>query len=97
LNSPGATDGFAVLKQRDFTLYLCARLFSSIAAQMLIVAIGWQVYKLTGRVLDLGLIGLVQFLPALLLALPAGHAVDRYSRRMILRDNTGELNQLRPA
>jgi hypothetical protein len=41
LKSPGAAGGFAVLKQRDFRLYLCARLFSSIAAQMLIVAVGW--------------------------------------------------------
>jgi len=84
LNSPGATGGFAVLKQRDFTLYLCARLFSSIAAQMLIVAVGWQVYKLTGRVLDLGLIGLSQFLPFLCLSLFAGHAADRFDRRLII-------------
>jgi MFS family permease len=84
LNSPGATGGFAVLKQRDFTLYLCARLLSSIAAQMLIVAVGWQVYKLTGRVLDLGLIGLSQFLPFLCLSLFAGHAADRFDRRLII-------------
>ena len=83
MNSPGA-DGFAVLRQRDFTLYLCARLFSSIAAQMLIVAVGWQVYKLTGRVLDLGLIGLSQFLPFLCLSLFAGHAADRFDRRLII-------------
>ncbi len=84
MNAPGATGGFAVLKQRDFTLYLCGRLFSSIAAQMLIVAVGWQVYKLTGRVLDLGLIGLSQFLPFLCLSLFAGHAADRFDRRLII-------------
>jgi MFS family permease len=84
LNPPGAAGGLAVLKQRDFTLYLCARLFSSIAAQMLIVAVGWQVYKLTGRVLDLGLIGLSQFLPFLCLSLFAGHAADRFDRRLII-------------
>ena len=84
MNSPGATGGFAVLTQRDFTLYLCARLLSSIAAQMLIVAVGWQVYKLTGRVLDLGLIGLSQFLPFLCLSLFAGHAADRFDRRLII-------------
>jgi MFS family permease len=84
LKSPGAAGGFAVLKQRDFRLYLCARLFSSIAAQMLIVAVGWQVYKLTGRVLDLGLIGLSQFLPFLCLSLFAGQAADRYDRRLII-------------
>jgi len=84
LNSQGASGGFAVLKRRDFTLYLCARLFSSLAAQMLIVAVGWQVYKLTGRVLDLGLIGLSQFLPFLVLSLFAGHAADRFDRRLII-------------
>jgi MFS family permease len=84
LNPPGGTGGFAVLKQRDFALYLCARLFSSIAAQMLIVAVGWQVYKLTGRTLDLGLIGLSQFLPFLCLSLFAGHAADQYDRRIII-------------
>src|ERR1700724_2776174 len=70
---------------RDFTLYLCARFCSSIAAQMIIMAVGWQVYHLTGRVLDLGLIGLSQFLPFLCLALVAGHAADVYDRRVIIR------------
>jgi MFS family permease len=84
LNSTDAIGGFAVLKQRDFTLYLCARLFSSFAAQMLIVAVGWQVYHITGRVLDLGLIGLSQFLPFLCFSLPAGHVADRYDRRLII-------------
>jgi MFS family permease len=84
LNSPGAAGGFAVLKQRDFTLYLCARLLSSIAAQMVVVAVGWQVYKLTGRLLDLGLVGLSQFLPFLCLSLFAGHAADRFDRRLII-------------
>jgi MFS family permease len=84
LNSPGAAGGLAVLKQRDFTLYLFGRLFSSIAAQMLIVAVGWQVYKLTGRTLDLGLIGLSQFLPFLCLSLFAGHAADQHDRRVII-------------
>ena len=51
---------------------------------MLLVALGWQMYDLTGSAWDLGLVGLVQFLPALLLALPAGHAVDRYDRRNVL-------------
>jgi MFS family permease len=79
---PGS--GFAVLRHRDFRLYLGARFFAAIAAQMLIIAVGWQVYHLTGRLLDLGLIGLSQFLPFLLLVLYAGHAADRYDRRLIL-------------
>ena len=52
---------------------------------MLIIAVGWQVYAITGRVLDLGLIGLSQFLPFLCLSLFAGHAADQYDRRWIIR------------
>lgn len=51
---------------------------------MLVIAVGWQVYQLTGRLLDLGLIGLSQFLPFVLFALFAGHAADRFDRRLIL-------------
>ena len=51
---------------------------------MIIVAVGWQVYQLTGRVLDLGLIGLSQFLPFLCLSLFAGHAADQYDRARII-------------
>ena len=73
-----------MLKHRDFTLYLGARFCSSIAAQMIVMAVGWQVYHLTGRVLDLGLIGLSQFLPFLLLVLFAGHVADQFDRRLII-------------
>ncbi len=51
---------------------------------MIIMAVGWQVYHLTGRVLDLGLIGLSQFLPFLCLVLFAGHAADQFDRRIII-------------
>ena len=81
----GSTRGFAVLKQRDFALYLGARFLSSIAAQMVIIAVGWQVYHITGSVLDLGFIGLSQFLPFLCLSLFAGHAADRFERRRIIQ------------
>ena len=57
---------------------------TSFGFQMMSVAVGWQVYAITGRAFDLGLVGLVQFLPSLLLALPAGHAADRYSRQRIV-------------
>jgi MFS family permease len=76
--------GFAVLRHRDFSLYFCGRFLSSVAAQMIIIAVGWQVYHLTGRVLDLGLIGLSQFLPFICLSLFAGHAADAYDRRVII-------------
>ena len=72
-------------QHRPFTLYWLLTACSSSANQIMSVALGWRVYELTGEALDLGLVGLVQFLPALLLALPAGHAVDRYKRRTILR------------
>ena len=83
-SSAKRSNGFAVLKHRDFSLYVGARFFSSIATQMLIIAVGWQVYHLSGRVLDLGLIGLSQFLPFLCLSLFAGHAADLYDRRLVI-------------
>ena len=52
---------------------------------MLTVAVGWQVYSLTGSALDLGLVGLVQFLPAFALVLVVGHIADRFDRRHVLR------------
>nr|WP_028604193.1 MFS transporter [Ottowia thiooxydans] len=61
-----------------------ARLLGTAAAQMLMVAIGWHMYELTGSAWDLGLVGLYQFAPALLLALVAGHVVDQHHRGLIL-------------
>ena len=61
-----------------------ARLAGVAASQMLMVAVGWQIYDLTGSAWDLGLVGLLQFLPALALVLPAGHAIDRFHRARIL-------------
>jgi MFS family permease len=84
LTDAGRLRALHVLRARDFALYLSARFLASIAAQMLIIAVGWQVYQITGRLLDLGLIGLSQFLPFLLLVFIAGHAADRYERRRIL-------------
>ena len=78
------TGGFAVLKNRHFAFYLGSRFFASIATQMVIMAVGWQVYHITGRVLDLGLIGLSQFLPFLCLVLFSGHVADQFDRRLII-------------
>ncbi|UXY16049.1 MFS transporter [Chitiniphilus purpureus] len=75
----------AVLRHRDFTRYLAARLIVALAMQMVNVAIGWQVYDLTGDMLDLGLVGLAQFAPFLVLILPAGQIADRYDRRRVLQ------------
>ena len=59
-------------------------MLGTLAVQMQHVAIGWHVYALTGNLYDLGLIGLAQFAPFLLLILPAGHVADRYNRRNII-------------
>src|SRR5579871_6612626 len=74
----------AALRYRDFALYVVARFSATLAWQMLSVAVGWQVYRLTHNPLDLGLVGLAQFLPFVLLVLPAGHVADRADRRRVL-------------
>jgi MFS family permease len=76
--------GLAAFRHFDFTLYEVGRVFSVGALEMLSVAVGWQVYEITRRPLDLGLVGLAQFLPNVLLFLVAGHAADRYSRKSLL-------------
>jgi MFS family permease len=72
------------LRHRDFVFLLSGRFCTSLAAQMMTVAIGWQVYAITRDPLDLGLIGLSQFLPFVLLILPAGYAADHLDRRRIV-------------
>ena len=67
-----------------FTLYQVARFCIVLATEMQAVAIGWQVYEITKRPLDLGFVGLAQFLPGILLFLVSGHAADRYDRRKVL-------------
>jgi len=73
-----------LLQLPDFRRFWLSRLAGTAAGQMLLVALGWQMYDLTGSAWDLGLVGLAQFVPALLLALPAGHHVDRSDRRRVL-------------
>lgn len=75
---------FAVFGNRDFDLYLVARFLGTLAVQMQTVAVGWQVYEVTRDPLDLGLIGLSQFLPFILSILPAGHLADSRDRRRIV-------------
>lgn len=80
-NDAGAESAFGYT---SFQRYWIARLCVTLAIQMQAVAIGWQVYDLTRRPLDLGLVGLAQFLPSLGLALITGHVADRYDRRRVL-------------
>src|SRR6266852_6347495 len=68
----------------SFVLFQLARFFIVLAGEMQSVAVGWQVYEITKRPLDLGLVGLAQFLPGIFLFLITGHAADRYPRRRIL-------------
>ncbi len=74
----------SALKYRDFTLYLTSRFVATLAVQMQSVAVGWQVYEITHDPLDLGLIGLAQFMPFIVFVLPAGQIADRLDRRLIL-------------
>jgi MFS family permease len=76
---PGAAFQF-----RDFRLYQLARLLTIIGTEGQSVAVGWQVYQITHRALDLGFVGLVQFLPGILLNIVAGSAADRFDRRKVL-------------
>lgn len=74
----------SILRQRHFVLFALARLCSALAAQMQTVAVGWHVYQKSGDPLDLGLIGLSQFAPFLIMILPAGYAADHFNRQRIL-------------
>ena len=82
--SPADPRPDSLLQHRAFVAFWFARTASSFGFQMLSVAVGWQVYAITGRAFDLGLIGLVQFIPSVLLALPAGHVADQFDRRRIV-------------
>ena len=73
-----------IRQYRPFVLFWCARAAASLALQMQVVAVGWQVYEMTRDPLHLGLIGLSQFLPFILLILPAGYAADHLDRRRIV-------------
>ena len=77
--------GRAAFRYPDFRRFMAARLLTTMASEMQAVAVAWQVYGLTHRPLDLGLVGLAQFLPGILLFPITGHTADRYSRLHILR------------
>lgn len=83
---------FAVLGKRDFALYVVAVFLATAAQQIQAVALGWQIYALTGDPFDLGLVGLAEFVPAAGLALVTGPLADRFDRRrMALLGIAGEL------
>jgi MFS family permease len=72
-----------LLRNRDFLLFVSGRTSNTIAVQALTVAVGWHVYQVTGDPVDLGLVGLAQFAPALALFLVSGLASDRFDRKRI--------------
>ena len=75
--------GAAALRIRDFRLFWLSSVATGFALSMAQVAVGWQVYELHGDPLDLGLVGLAEFIPLPLFALPAGHLADRLPRRSL--------------
>jgi len=82
--APDPRAGRAAFTHPAFTLFQIARFLIVAAMEMQAVAVGWQVYEITKRPLDLGLVGLAQFLPGILLFPISGHASDRYERRNVL-------------
>jgi MFS family permease len=85
VSSSNSGPQLSILRHKPFAFFWFARGFTSIAFQIQGVAVGWQVYALTGRAFYLGLVGLAQFLPMFLLTLAVGHVADRYDRRIIVR------------
>ncbi|WP_429814909.1 MFS transporter [Ensifer sp. B1-9] len=79
-----ASHRFAAFRHVGYRRYFFSRFLAYFAIQIISVAVGWQIYDLTRNPFDLGLIGLFQFLPSLVLILVTGAAADRYNRRMIM-------------
>jgi MFS family permease len=79
----------SLFAEREFLRLWIGRIFAGAATQMLMVAAAWQMYDLTGSAWDLGLVGLLQFLPVLLFTLPAGHVADRYHRGRVIACTQG--------
>ncbi len=80
---------YAVLRDRNFLLYLIGRFIASIGQQMLTVAVGWELYERTHSALNLGLVGLTNMVPMFLFTLPAGHLADNLNRKRIIVSMTG--------
>src|SRR5687768_15932474 len=77
-------DPYAALKIPEFRLYVAARWCITIALQIEGVIVGWQIYQLTKDPLSLGLIGLAEAVPAIIVALYAGYVADNYNRKNII-------------
>jgi MFS family permease len=75
---------YAAFRHGAFLRYWAARFLTTFSTQIVSVAVGWQIYDLTRDPLDLGLVGVIQFIPSLLLVLVTGAVADRYGRRLIM-------------
>jgi len=83
-DSAAGNDSYAVLRNRDFLLYLVGRFIANFGQQMFVMAIGWELYERTHSALALLMVGLTQIIPMLLLTLPAGHLADNFNRKKII-------------
>jgi MFS family permease len=82
-------DPYAALRHTAYRRFLLGRAAFLVGGQMQMTAVGWQIYEQLGSKLALGLVGLVQIIPVVLLALPAGHAADHFDRRRIVAGGLG--------
>jgi len=83
-HSAAPHDAYAALRFRDYRLYSLGGLLAALGGQMFSLAVGWELYQRTRDVWTLGLVGLIQALPVIFLALPAGDLADRFDRRRIV-------------
>jgi MFS family permease len=81
---PSLRDPYLALRFRDYRLLFSGAFLAVLGEQMIVIAIGWELYARTGSALALGLVGLVQILPVIALALIAGHVADRFNRKRIV-------------
>lgn len=91
---PSSQRGFAAFRYADFRKFELARVLFVMSWQMQGTAVAWQVFSLTGSALALGMIGLVQFIPAVLFILITGHVADRYDRRLVVATCMAALSAL---
>src|SRR6187549_1096959 len=75
---------YAAFRHGAFLRFWVARFLATFSTQIVSVAVGWQVYDLTRDPFDLGLVGIIQFLPSLILVLVTGAVADRFGRRLIM-------------
>jgi MFS family permease len=84
MDNPPRRDPYAALRFRDFRLLLAGRFIATLGDQMLSFAVGWELWLRTHNALALGLVGLAQVIPVILLSLPGGHVADQYNRKRIV-------------